>query len=152
MREKPIIPSGFEVVFGSSVVVVAGLGVGVVTTGVLVLVSTGVFDFVVFPPPRTLDVSVFTTPVALLTTGTSGVCVFVLGGDDDAGEGAGTPRDAAELASTGVCGEGPELGSGFEDGAGSEVGVGAGAELLSPLPTVTPTFSSLLLCATATDA
>ena len=150
MGVKPIIPSGFEVVFGSSVVVVTGVGVGVVTTGVLV--STVVFDFVGFPPPRTLDVSVFTTPVALLTTGTSGVCVFVLGGDDDAGEGAGTPRDAAELASTGVCGEGPELGLAFEDGAGSEVGADAGAELLSPLPTVTLTFSSLLLCATATDA
>jgi hypothetical protein len=147
---KPIIPSGFELVLGSSVVVVVGSGVGVVTTtGVLVLVFTaGVFVFVFFPPPKTLDVSVFTTPVALLTTGTSGVFVFVLDGDGDTGEGAGASKDASELAFTGVSGEGPELGSGFFDGSG----VGAGAELLSPFPTLIPPPTSLLLCATATDA
>ena len=100
-----MIPSGFEDVFGSSVVVVFGLGEGVVLTGVVVFVS-GVFVFVVFPLPKTLDVSELIA-VVLLTTGTSGVCVVVafvlvfLVGD---GEGAGACKDTAVLSVTGVAG------------------------------------------------
>lgn len=122
-------PSGLELcITGSSVVVVVGYGV--VSIGVVVGfgsgVVLGVFVFVGFPSPTTSDVSVFTAGVALLTTGIPpAFVVFVFFGD---GDGAGTSKDAAELASTGVPGEGPPF------GVGDVVGVVAAAVVLSCVP------------------
>jgi hypothetical protein len=128
--EMPMTPSGLELcITGSSVVVVVGYGVGdVVSIGVVVGFGTGVvlgvFVFVGFPPPTTSDVSVFTAWVALLTAGIPpALVVFVFFGDA-----AGTFKDCAELASTGVSGEGPPL------GVGDVVGVVAAPVVLPCVP------------------